>query len=84
MIFDLGAFVPLTKEGNIMVDGILASCYASSHHDLCHVGMTPVQFFPEIIQWIFGEDDGISSLVRTTKEIGKMVLPKEQAQILTT
>ena len=65
-----------------MVDGILASCYASSHHDLYHIGMTPVQFFPEIIQWIFGEDDGISSYVRTTEKIGKMVLPNEQAHIL--
>ena len=61
-----------------MVDGILASCYASSHHDLSHIGMTPVQWFPEIIQWIFGEDDGLSSYVRTSKEIGKLVMPKEQ------
>ena len=61
-----------------MVNDVLASCYASFHHDLSHISMKPVQWFPEIIQWIFGEDDGISSLVRTAKEIGKMVLPKEQ------
>ena len=31
--FSIGANVPLTKEGNIMVDGVLASCYPSADHD---------------------------------------------------
>ena len=38
----LGAFVPLTIEGNIVVNGLLASCYASSDHDLAHTGMAPI------------------------------------------
>ena len=29
----LGVFVPVTMEGNIMVDGVLAFCYASADHD---------------------------------------------------
>ena len=36
-----------------MVDGILASCYASFDHDLAHIAMTPIQWFPEIIEGIF-------------------------------
>ena len=46
--FWAGAFVPLTKNGNIMVDGVLASCYASFDHDLAHFGMRPLQWFSEI------------------------------------
>ena len=65
-----GAYVPLTLEGNIIVDGVLASCHASSHHDLAHTGITFIRWFPEIILWIFGEDDGFSTFVRTTKEFG--------------
>ena len=33
-------------EGNIIVDGVLASCYASSDHDLVHIIMVPIQRFP--------------------------------------
>ena len=44
-------------EGNIIVDGILASCYASSYHDLVHIVTAPVQWFPEAIEWIFGYDN---------------------------
>ena len=33
--------MPLTEEGNIVVDGVLASCYASFDHDLAHIAMVP-------------------------------------------
>ena len=58
-----GAYVPLTKEGNIIVDEILASSYPV-HHDLTHIVMTPFLWFPEMIQWIFGEDNGSSIYVK--------------------
>ena len=38
----LGAYVPLTADGNIVVDQILASCYASFDHDLAHLMMMPM------------------------------------------
>ena len=43
-------------NGNIVVDGILASCYASFDHDLANITMTPMQLYPEIFNWIIGED----------------------------
>ena len=30
-------------EGNIIVDGVLASCYASVDHDLGHIAMVPMR-----------------------------------------
>ena len=67
--------MPLTKEGNIVVDGVLASCYASFDHDLSHITMAPMQWFPEIIEWLFGKDNGSSDYVGITKYVGRMLLP---------
>ena len=69
-----GAYVPLTKEGNIMIDGVLASCYTSADHDLVHLAMTPIQWYPGIVQWIFGEDDGFSTFAKMTKETFKSLM----------
>ena len=45
-------------DGNIMVDGILASCYASVDHDLAHIGTIPLRWFLQIIELVCGVDDG--------------------------
>ena len=73
--FILGAYVPLTNEGNIMVNGILASCYATFDHDLAHLVMTPIQLFPTLIEWIFGQDDGIQGFVTIAKTLGRYLTP---------
>ena len=65
----------MTEQGNIIVDGIVASCYAFSDHDLAHIGMTPFQLFPEIIGWMFGGDKEFSLYVNIVKDIGGLVLP---------
>ena len=67
--------MPLTREGNIVVDGVLASCYASFDHDLAHIVMETIQWFPEVIEMIFGEDNGSSDYADIAKYLGRMVLP---------
>ena len=62
-------------EGDIAVDGVLASCYASFDHDLAHIAMTPMQLFPDILGWIFGEDNGSSNYAKVAKEFGRWMLP---------
>ena len=74
----LGAYVPLTKEGNIIVNGVLASCYASVDHDLAQIGMLPMQLYPGIVQWILGKDDRVSAFVSIAKEAGRWIMPFEQ------
>ena len=68
--FLLGAYAPLTMEGNIIVDGVLASCYASTQHDLAHIGMAPMRWFPQIMELIFGENNGNHVYVKIAKEFG--------------
>ena len=62
-------------EGNIVVNDVLASCYASTHHDLAHIGMTPIRVVPIIVEWIFGNNDGSSIYVRLVEDFGKLVAP---------
>ena len=60
----------LLKEGNIVVDGVLASCYASGDHDFEHIMTAPVQWFPKIIEWIFGNDGERPSYINMADDLG--------------
>ena len=67
-------------EGNIMVDGVLASCYSSTHHDSANLAMTPIKWFPEMIQQIIGENSGVKIFVNIADEFGKWMPPHGNTQ----
>ena len=49
LYYFVGAYVPLTMEGNIIVDGVLASCYPEYFdHNLAHLLMIPMQTFSNL------------------------------------
>ena len=73
-----GAYVPLTQEGNLMVDEVLASCHASVDHNLAHLTMAPVQWFPDLTNWTFGEDSGFQIYVTVLEQLAKWLLPHGQ------
>ena len=52
-----GAYTPLTMDGNIVVDGELASCYAFPDHHLAHIATVPLRWFPKIVNWISAVDN---------------------------
>ena len=64
--------------GNMMVDGVLASCYAFFDHDLAHITMTPIRWFPEMIHWFLGEDNGNPLFARTAEHVTRWILPSNQ------
>ena len=70
-----GAYVPLTNEGTIVVDGILASCYASLDHDLAHFALTPMKWFPNSIESIFGQNNGMQGYLNIAKTLGRYLVP---------
>ena len=40
--------------------------------------MKPIQWYPKIIQQIFGEEYGFPAFIRTAEELGKWLLPYGQ------
>ena len=78
----LGAYVPQTMKGNIVVDGVLVSCYPSTHHDLAHMSMAPMRWFPELIMWIMSEENGFSGFVKIAEATGSWLTPSTQQWII--
>ena len=72
--FFVGAYAPLTAEGNIIVDGVLASCYAYSHHDVAHIFMTPIHWFPQMMEWIIGEENGFLGFAKVVEDLERVML----------
>ena len=64
----VGVYVPITEEGNIIVDEVLASCYAVDH-DLGQLTMAPIKWFSETMQMVFGGDGGSPIFVKIAEEI---------------
>ena len=62
-------------EGRIVVDGVLASCYASTYHDLAYTGMVPLQSFPKVMEWIFGNDNGNLVYAKLAEDFGGLIAP---------
>ena len=53
----LGAYSLLTVQGKLIVEGVLVSCYASfPDHDMAHFAMSPIRWFPEVMDWMFGKE----------------------------
>ena len=69
-----GAYGPLTVEGNIVVDGVLASCYAGYDQSLAHFAMKPLGWFPEIVDWFFGDDIANPAFVNIIGDLGSWLL----------
>ena len=53
-----------------MVDGVQTSCYAGTHHDLGNLMAAPMQSFPAVMEWIFGDDAGLPAYVSTARQLG--------------
>ena len=74
-IFSLGVYDPLTEDGNIVVGGVLTSCYAAFDHDLAHFAMIPMLWYPEMTVWMFGVNNGTPDYVDIVKGFGRWLLP---------
>ena len=72
--FFLGTFAPLTMEGNIVVDGILASCYAADDHDMAHFAVTSIAWIPSLIEGIFNVHNESPGYVKLVDDVSALWL----------
>jgi len=66
----VGYYAPLTYEGTVVVDGYLASCYASYPHWVAHAALYPARAWPGIF---LGEKEGTGTFVTAVKTLGDML-----------
>ena len=65
----------MTIQGNVVVDGVLASWYGSFDHDLVHILIKNTQWFPETMEWNFGTDIVSPGYAICLEDIGRWALP---------
>ena len=73
--------MPLTMEGDIVVDGVFASCYTTVQHDLAHIAMMPIRWSPDVAEFIFGEYNGFQISANMVQVLAKWILPHSQLNV---
>lgn len=73
-----GLYAPLTEHGSIVVNGVLASCYAAvdSHH-LAHWALTPLRFFYTLMGPSESQTDGLHWYPWLLQRLGTTLLDTE-------
>ena len=79
--FFKGAFAPVTKEGTMIVDGVLVSCYSDiNDHALAHSLMAPLRFLYSVApKWLGSKGVYIHEHLKSVfRPLGIRVLGKEK------
>lgn len=70
-----GLYAPLTHSGSIVVNGVLASCYAAlDSHRLAHWVLAPLRFFYSLMGPSEAQSDGLHWYPRLLQRLGRTLL----------
>ena len=77
-----GIWAPLTMEGTLLVDGLLASSYASFSHPTSDLILAPVKSFPRLLldDEQSQHQDGCRNVIKLIKKIGTAAGFRERNQ----
>lgn len=71
----VGLYAPLTQHGSIVVNGVLASCYAAvDNHHLAHWALAPLRFFYSLMGPSEPQIDGLHWYPWLLQKLGQMLL----------
>ena len=72
---EIGYWAPLTQDGTLLVNGLLASCYASFPHHESQLAYALVKTLPTLLldNEVSQHEDGVRHVVTLVKKIGEFV-----------
>ena len=77
-----GVWTPLTMEGTLLVDGLLASSYASFSHEAADLILAPIKMFPRLLldDQQSQHKDGCRQVIKLVKQLGTATGFRERNQ----
>lgn len=75
---DVGAYAPLTSHGTLVVDGVVASCFALvQEHQLAQLAFWPLRLYHSLLGWPGAQGDGVHWYSGLLYRLGRLLLPPE-------
>ncbi|XP_027734834.1 indian hedgehog protein [Empidonax traillii] len=75
---DMGAYAPLTRHGTLVVDGVVASCFALvQEQQLAQLAFWPLRLYHSLVGWPGAQGDGVHWYSGLLYRLGRLLLPPD-------
>ncbi|NWY48311.1 IHH protein, partial [Sylvia atricapilla] len=75
---DVGAYAPLTRHGTLVVDGVVASCFALvQDQQLAQLAFWPLRLYHSLVGWPGVQGDGVHWYSGLLYHLGRLLLPPD-------
>ncbi|NXW67839.1 IHH protein, partial [Hirundo rustica] len=75
---DVGAYAPLTRHGTLVVDGVVASCFALvQDQQLAQLAFWPLRLYHSLVGWPGAQGDGVHWYSGLLYRLGRLLLPPD-------
>lgn len=75
---DVGAYAPLTRHGTLVVDGVVASCFALvQEQHLAQLAFWPLRLYHSLVGWPGAQGDGVHWYSGLLYRLGRLLLPPD-------
>ncbi|KAJ7405256.1 Indian hedgehog protein [Willisornis vidua] len=75
---DVGAYAPLTRHGTLVVDGVVASCFALvQEQHLAQLAFWPLRLYHSLVGWPGAQGDGVHWYSGMLYCLGRLLLPPD-------